>query len=37
MKLVCVIFTLYQSAFCYFFQASEEGKSDDNNNDFKIC
>ena len=36
MKLVCVIFTLYQNAFCDFFQASEEGKSD-NDNDFKIC
>ena len=33
MKLVCVIFMLYQNAFCYFFQASEEGKSD-NDNDF---
>ena len=27
-KLVCAIFTLCQIAFCYFFQASEEGKSD---------
>ena len=36
MKLVCVIFTLYQNAFCYFFQASEEGKSD-NDNDLKKC
>ena len=35
MKLVCAIFTLYQNAFCYFFQASEEDKSD-YNNDFKI-
>ena len=31
-KLVCAIFTLYQNAFCYFFQASEEGKSDNDNN-----
>ena len=35
MKLVCAIFTLYQNAFCFFFQASELGKSDDDN-DFKI-
>ena len=35
MKLVCAIFTLYQNAFSYFFQASEEGKSD-NDNDLKI-
>ena len=35
MKLVCAIFTSYQNAFCYFFQASEEGKSD-YDNDFKI-
>ena len=35
MKLVCAIFTLYQIIFCYFFQASEEGKSD-NDNDFNI-
>ena len=35
MKLVCAIFTLYQNAFCFFLQASEEGKSD-NDNDFKI-
>ena len=34
-KLVCAIFTLNQNAFCYFFQASEAAKSD-NNNDFKI-
>ena len=34
MKLVCAIFTLYQIIF-YFFQASEEGKSD-NDNDFNI-
>ena len=34
MKLVFTIFTLYQNAFCYFFRASEEGKSD-NDNDFK--
>ena len=33
MKLVCAIFTLYQNS--YFFQASEESKSDDDN-DFKI-
>ena len=26
---------VYQNAFCYFFQASEEGKTD-NDNDFKI-
>ena len=35
MKLVCVTSTLYQIAACYFFQASEEGKTD-NDNDFKI-
>ena len=35
MKLVCAIFTLYQNIFCYFYQASEEGKSD-NDNDFNI-
>ena len=35
MKLFCAIFTLYQNVFCYFFQASKDGKSD-NNNDFKI-
>ena len=34
-KLVCAIFTLYQNAICYLLQASEEGKSD-NDNDFKI-
>ena len=34
MKLVSAIFTLYQNVF-YFFQASEKGKTD-NNNDFKI-
>ena len=34
MKLVCAIFTLYQNAFCYFFQASEECKAD-NDNDLK--
>ena len=34
-KLACAMFTLYQNAFCYFFQASEESKSD-NNNDFKV-
>ena len=34
-KLVCEIFTSYQNAFWFFFQASEEGKSD-NDNDFKI-
>ena len=34
MKLVCAIFTLYQNVFCYLFQASEKGKSD-NDNDFK--
>ena len=33
MNLVCAIFTLYQIAFCYFSQASEEGKTD-NDNDF---
>ena len=33
MKLVCAIFTLYQIAFSYFFQASEEGEND-NDNDF---
>ena len=27
-KLVCAILALYQYAFCYFFQVSEEGKSD---------
>ena len=35
MKLVRAMFTLYQNAFCYIFQASEEGKTD-NDNDFKI-
>ena len=35
MKLVCAMITLCQNAFCYFFQASEESKSD-TNNDFKI-
>ena len=35
MKLVCAIFTLHHNAFCYFFQGSEKGKSD-NDNDFKI-
>ena len=35
MKLVCAIFMLYQNVFCYFFQASEEDKSD-NDNVFKI-
>ena len=35
MKLVCAIFTLYKNAFCYFLQASQEGKSG-NDNDFKI-
>ena len=35
MKLVCAIFTLYQNTFCYFFQASEESKTD-NANDLKI-
>ena len=35
MKLVCVTSTLYQIAAYYFFQASEEGKTD-NDNDFKI-
>ena len=35
MKSVCAIFTLYQIAFCYFFQASEEDKTD-NDNHFKI-
>ena len=35
MKLVCAIITLYQNAFCYFFQAPEERKTD-NDNDFKI-
>ena len=34
MKLVCTIFTLYQIAFCCFFQASEKGKNN-NDNDFK--
>ena len=34
-KLVCAIFTLYQNAICYLLQATEEGKSD-NDNDFKI-
>ena len=33
-KLVCAIFTLHQNAFCYFFQASEESKTD-NDNDLK--
>ena len=31
MKLVCAIFTLYQIAFCYLFQASEEGKTYNDN------
>ena len=31
MKLVCAIFALYQNVFCYFFQVSEEGKSDNYN------
>ena len=35
MKLVCALFTLYDNAFCYFFQASKEDKTD-NDNDFKI-
>ena len=35
MKLVSAIFTLYQNAFWYFFQASEESKSGNDNN-FKI-
>ena len=35
MKLVFAIFTLYQNAFYYFFQASEEGKSGDDN-EFKM-
>ena len=35
MKLGSAIFKLYQNAFCYLFQASEEGKTD-NDNDFKI-
>ena len=35
MKLVCAIFTLYQIVICCFFQASEEGKTD-NDNYFKI-
>ena len=35
MKLVCAVFTLYQNAFCYFFHATEESKSG-NDNDFKI-
>ena len=35
MKLVCAIFMLYQNTFCYFLQASEVGKTDDDN-DFKI-
>ena len=34
MRLVCTIFTLYQIAFCYFFQASEKG-GNNNDNDFK--
>ena len=34
--LVCAIFTLYQNMFCFLFQASEEGKIDNNKNDFKI-
>ena len=34
MKLVSATFTSYQIAFCYFFQASKEGKTD-NYNDFK--
>ena len=35
MKLICAMFTLYPNGFCYFFQVSEEGKSD-NDNGFKI-
>ena len=34
MKLICATFTLYQKAFCYLFQASEDGKTD-NDNDLK--
>ena len=30
MNLVCTIFTLYQIAFCYFFQATEKGKTDND-------
>ena len=33
MKLDCIIFALYQIAFGSFFQASDEGKID-NDNDF---
>ena len=32
MKLVYAIFTLYQIAICCFFQASEEGKINNDNN-----
>ena len=35
MKLDCAKFTLHQKAFCYFFQVSEEGKSE-NDKGFKI-
>ena len=35
MKLVCELITWYQNVFCYFFQVSEEGKTD-NDNDIKI-
>ena len=35
MQLVCAIFTLYHNVFCYFLQASQDGKSDYNNG-FKI-
>ena len=35
MQLVCAIFMLYHNAFCYFLQASKDGKRD-YNNDFKI-
>ena len=35
MKLVSVKIIIYQNAFCYFSQASEEGKSG-NDNGFKI-
>ena len=35
MKLLYAIFMLYQNDFCYSFQVSEEGQSD-NDGDFKM-
>ena len=37
MKFVCAIFTLYQNIFCCFFQASEKGKSEDDNENKTSC